>query len=50
MLAVARDGIKSMLEDPRTDDQLLMATPREPAAFGAFYRRHEDTVLGWFRS
>jgi RNA polymerase sigma factor (sigma-70 family) len=31
--------------DPRNDVQLLVATPTEPEAFGAFYRRHERTVL-----
>jgi RNA polymerase sigma-70 factor (ECF subfamily) len=31
----------------RTDEELLRALPREPAAFSAFYRRHVDDVLGF---
>ena len=32
-----------------TPDERLLATARaEPAAFGAFYRRHEDRVLSYF--
>ena len=31
-----------------TDDALLAATPRERAAFGVFYERHERAVLGFF--
>jgi RNA polymerase sigma factor (sigma-70 family) len=31
--------------DPRNDLALLAATPTEPEAFGAFYRRHERTVV-----
>jgi RNA polymerase sigma factor (sigma-70 family) len=32
-----------------TPDEGLLATARaEPAAFGTFYRRHEDRVLGYF--
>jgi RNA polymerase sigma factor (sigma-70 family) len=32
-----------------TPDERLLATARdEPTAFGAFYRRHEDRVLGYF--
>jgi len=34
--------------DERTDAELLAATAREPGAFGAFYRRHERSVLGLF--
>jgi RNA polymerase sigma-70 factor (ECF subfamily) len=30
-----------------TDEELLGATPHEPEAFGEFYRRHEDAVLGF---
>ena len=29
------------------DDQLLAMTPRRPEAFAVFYRRHEQTLLGW---
>jgi RNA polymerase sigma-70 factor (ECF subfamily) len=36
-------------EDPRTDEDLLRATPDSPEAFGAFYRRHVDAVLAFFR-
>jgi RNA polymerase sigma factor (sigma-70 family) len=31
----------------RSDEQLLAAVAREPAAFSAFYRRHVDDVLGF---
>lgn len=31
----------------RSDEELLAALPREPAAFSAFYRRHVDDVLGF---
>jgi RNA polymerase sigma-70 factor (ECF subfamily) len=34
--------------DDQSDDELLVATRREPNAFGAFYRRHEDAVLRFF--
>jgi RNA polymerase sigma factor (sigma-70 family) len=30
------------------DEALLQSARREPAAFGAFYRRHEDRVLSYF--
>jgi RNA polymerase sigma-70 factor, ECF subfamily len=30
------------------DETLLAQARSEPAAFGAFYRRHEDRVLGYF--
>ena len=33
-----------------TDDELLRAARREPAAFGEFYRRHEEQVLRFFMS
>jgi RNA polymerase sigma-70 factor (ECF subfamily) len=36
-------------EDPRTDEDLLQATPESPEAFGVFYRRHVDAVLAFFR-
>jgi len=36
-------------EDPRTDEDLLQATPDSPEAFGVFYRRHVDPVLAFFR-
>jgi len=31
------------------DAQLLAVTVRDPAAFGAWYRRHEREVLAFFR-
>jgi DNA-directed RNA polymerase specialized sigma24 family protein len=34
--------------DELPDDELLIATPRSPAAFGTFYRRHERTVFAYF--
>jgi RNA polymerase sigma factor (sigma-70 family) len=34
--------------DEAPDEQLLATTRAEPAAFGAFYRRHEDRVLSYF--
>jgi RNA polymerase sigma factor (sigma-70 family) len=37
------------LEDTRTDEDLLQATPEDPEAFGMFYRRHVDAVLAFFR-
>jgi RNA polymerase sigma factor (sigma-70 family) len=30
-----------------SDDALLAATPREPEAFGVFYRRHAEAVLAY---
>lgn len=35
--------------DPRTDGELLVATPTEPEAFAVFYRRHVRGVLAFFR-
>jgi RNA polymerase sigma factor (sigma-70 family) len=35
--------------DPRTDGELLLATPVDPDAFAVFYRRHVRGVLGFFR-
>lgn len=32
----------------RTDDQLLLATPKDPDAFAAFYRRHAHAIAGYF--
>ena len=32
----------------RSDDDLLTATPRDPAAFGELYRRHSRTLTGYF--
>ena len=32
----------------RSDDDLLSATPRDPAAFGELYRRHARAVAGYF--
>jgi RNA polymerase sigma-70 factor (ECF subfamily) len=34
-------------DDDRSDPELLAATPREPDAFGIFYRRHVEAVLGY---
>ena len=34
--------------DDTPDEQLLARTRGEPSAFGVFYRRHEDRVLGYF--
>src|SRR6266550_940898 len=31
-----------------SDEQLLQAADSDPEAFGAFYRRHERVVLGFF--
>ena len=36
-------------EDQRTDEELLLATPDSPEAFGVFYRRHVEPVLAFFR-
>ena len=38
----------SAVWDESPDEGLLASARREPAAFGAFYRRHEDGVLGYF--
>jgi RNA polymerase sigma-70 factor (ECF subfamily) len=35
--------------DLRTDGELLVATAREPEAFGTFHRRHFRGVLTFFR-
>lgn len=32
----------------RTDEELLAAAPGRPEAFGAFYRRHAEEVVGFF--
>ena len=37
------------MDDPRTDGELLVATPGDPDAFGVFYRRHVRGVLSFFR-
>jgi RNA polymerase sigma-70 factor (ECF subfamily) len=34
--------------DEAPDEALLQSTRSEPAAFGAFYRRHEDRMLCYF--
>jgi RNA polymerase sigma factor (sigma-70 family) len=34
--------------DDAPDEQLLARARGEPSAFGAFYRRHEDRMLGYF--
>jgi RNA polymerase sigma-70 factor (ECF subfamily) len=31
-----------------TDDELVLATPTDPEAFGMFYARHERTICGYF--
>ena len=38
----------SAVWDDAPDEGLLASARAEPAAFGAFYRRHEDQVLGYF--
>ncbi len=35
--------------DPRTDGELLVATPGDPEAFAVFYRRHVRGMLAFFR-
>lgn len=35
--------------DSHADEILLARTSREPAAFAAFYRRHEKAILGYMR-
>jgi DNA-directed RNA polymerase specialized sigma24 family protein len=35
--------------DPRTDGELLVATPHDPEAFATFHRRHFRGVLTFFR-
>ncbi len=39
-----------MTDDPRSDADLLLATPHEPSAFAEFYRRNERAVLQFFMS
>lgn len=39
-----------MGDDKRSDEQLLAATKRDPAAFGAVYERHAPAVLAYLRS
>lgn len=34
--------------DPRSDEQLLAATPTDPEAFGVFYNRNFDPILAYF--
>jgi RNA polymerase sigma-70 factor (ECF subfamily) len=34
--------------DRKSDDELLKASRAHPAAFGAFYRRHEERLLRYF--
>jgi RNA polymerase sigma-70 factor (ECF subfamily) len=36
--------------DRDSDDELLRATKRDPAAFAAFYRRYEERMLRYFLS
>jgi RNA polymerase sigma factor (sigma-70 family) len=40
-------GVSTVWDDA-PDEGLLSTARAEPAAFGAFYRRHEDRVLGYF--
>ncbi len=40
----------SARSDDESDDELLLAARREPAAFGALYARHEDRMLRYFLS
>ena len=40
-------GMSPVLDDA-PDEKLLASTRAEPAAFGAFYRRHEEQVLSYF--
>jgi RNA polymerase sigma factor (sigma-70 family) len=35
-------------EDPRSDDQLIAAARSDPEAFGVFYARHLQAVIGFF--
>ncbi|MDA0181648.1 RNA polymerase sigma factor [Solirubrobacter phytolaccae] len=37
------------MDDLRTDEALLAHAPKDPAAFDAFYLRHERLVLAWLR-
>src|SRR5262245_53302107 len=45
--AVQGIGMSAVWDDA-PDEGLLVSTRGEPAAFGAFYRRHEDRVLSYF--
>jgi RNA polymerase sigma-70 factor (ECF subfamily) len=36
------------MNDARSDEQLLAATPREPEAFAVLYRRYEIPILHYF--
>jgi RNA polymerase sigma-70 factor (ECF subfamily) len=36
--------------DPRSDEQLLLATRDDPDAFAIFYRRRLEAVVGFFRT
>jgi D-alanyl-D-alanine carboxypeptidase len=36
------------VRDAAPDERLLLTARAEPGAFGVFYRRHEDRVLGYF--
>lgn len=36
------------VSDDAPDEELLARTRGEPSAFGVFYRRHEDRILGYF--
>lgn len=39
----------AVMDDARTDAELLAAGAREPEAFGVFYQRHEQRIVGYFR-
>ena len=36
------------VSEPTSDAELLAATPNDAQAFGVFYRRHVDNLLGYF--
>lgn len=38
------------MEERRPDAELLAAAAGDPEAFGAFYRRHEERILRFFRA
>jgi RNA polymerase sigma factor (sigma-70 family) len=49
MAAPGEESFDAVRDDPRSDDDLLGATPTDPEAFGVFYRRHVDAVLAFHR-
>jgi RNA polymerase sigma factor (sigma-70 family) len=46
-LPETEEQVVDRFED-RTDEDLLKATRRDPEAFGAFYRRHEQAMLVYY--